>query len=61
MIRTTIGQSSIAVLLQCIVASFFYLSVFLLETDLEYKAMHYVATSLAYVNGIQVTSFFMFI
>jgi len=54
MIRTTIGQSSIAVLLQCIVASFFYLSVFLLETDLEYKAMHYVATSLAYVNGIQV-------
>jgi len=52
--RTTSGQSSISVLLYCMEASCAFLSTYLLEQELEYRVMHYMSTSLYYINGIQV-------
>lgn len=53
-LRTTVGQSSISVLLYCIESSFAFMSVYLLERQLKYRVMHYMSTSLYYINGIQV-------
>ena len=53
-LRTTFGQSSISVLLYCLMSSFGYLSICLLEVPLETQMMYYLSSSLAYMNAIQV-------
>ncbi|XP_066919394.1 uncharacterized protein [Clytia hemisphaerica] len=53
-LRTTFGQSSISVLLYCLMSSFGYLSICLLEVPLQFQMMYYLSSSLAYMNAIQV-------
>ncbi|XP_057313704.1 uncharacterized protein LOC130655019 [Hydractinia symbiolongicarpus] len=53
-LRTTFGQSTMSVFLYCLVSSFAFTSAYLLQVDLKYRIMHYLSSSLAYINAIQV-------